>query len=374
VSRIKFAVCGCSHWEDGYFTAYRHMAAEDFDFIFHTGDFIYESRDDGERSLTRVRQHQGQKLYTLVDYRNRYALYRSDRDLKAAHASAPFVMAWDDHEVDNNYAGIHDAAGTPPELFLLRRAAAYQAYYESMPVRADAFPHGSDMRLYRRMQFGNLIDLSVLDTRQWRSDQACGDGNKSDCAEAADPARTMLGADQERWLFDNLANVRARWTVIGQQIPTYARDMLKVNPKGRFSMDTWDGYTAPRSRLYSRIVETRAPNPIVLSGDVHNHFAADLKMDFRNPRSATIGVEFTNSSITSGGDGAEVAGNWNQTKADNPHIRYHSGLRGYIACTATPRLMRADFRVLDRVSTPDMPIRTGGSIVVEADRPGGVLD
>jgi alkaline phosphatase D len=357
----------------GYFTAFRRLAEEQFDFVFHTGDYIYEGRADGGRG-DRVRQHNGNEPYTLVDYRNRYALYKSDRDLMAAHASAPFLMTWDDHEVDNNYAGDFDEHGTPPEIFVLRRAAAYQAYYETMPLRASALPSGSHMRIYRRLQFGNLIDFSVLDTRQWRSRQGCGDGSHSDCAEALDPKRTIMGAEQEKWLFDNLADVKARWTVIGQQVPTFARDMRAVDPDGRFSMDKWDGYVPSRQRLYARLLETRAPNPIVLSGDVHNHFGADLKMDFTNPRSATVGVEFTNTAVTSTGDGADVQPIWDATKNDSPHIKYHSARRGYIACTATPASMRADFKILEKVTVPDLPIRTGGSLVVQAGRSGSYTD
>jgi alkaline phosphatase D len=368
--RLRFAVCGCSHYETGYFTAYRGLAEESFDFVIHTGDYIYESRADGGRNPGRVRQHHGDECYTLVDYRNRYAQYKSDPDLIAAHLSAPFVMSWDDHEVENNYAGDFDENGTPPEVFLLRRAAAFQAYYEHMPLRAMSYPNGSHMRLYRRLQFGNLIDMSVLDTRQWRSDQACGDGRRTGCAEALDPRRTILGADQEKWLFDNLAAARSRWTVISQQVLSFARDLIHVNPAGRFSMDTWDGYVAARNRLYTRIKETRVSNPIVLSGDIHSHYGADLKIDFANPRSETVGVEFTNSSITSGGDGSEVNAEWNPSRADNPHIRFHSNRRGYIACTATPATMRADFRVVDRVTTPDQPIRTAGSLIVEAGHTG----
>jgi alkaline phosphatase D len=373
VDRLRFAVCGCSHYEHGYFTAFRHLANGQFDFVFHSGDYMYENRADGGRS-DRVRQHNGHEPYTLVDYRNRYALYKSDRDLMAAHASAPFVMSWDDHEVDNDYAGDFDEHGTPSELFVLRRAAAYQAYYETMPLRAAALPAGSHMRIYRRLQFGNLIDLTVLDTRQWRSRQACGSGSRSDCAEAGDTRRTILGSEQEQWLLDSLATMKARWSVIGQQVPTYARDMRSVAPDGRFSMDKWDGYTASRQRFYARLQEARTPNPIVLSGDVHNHFGADLKLDFANPRSATIGVEFTNSSITTGGDGGDVTATWNDTKNDNPHVKYHSGRRGYIACTATPATMRADFQVLDRVTVPDQPSRTGGSLVVQAGQPGSYTD
>jgi len=374
VDRLRFAVCGCNNYEQGWFTAFRRIAEEQFDFVFHTGDYIYEARATGGRSDAAVRQHNGREPYTLVDYRNRYALYKMDRDLMAAHASAPWIVTWDDHEVDNNYAGDFDERGTPPELFVLRRAAAYQAYYETMPLRRSALPSGSHMRIYRRLHFGSLVDFSVLDTRQWRSDQACGDGMRTNCAEALDPARTMMGAEQEQWLYDNLADTHARWTVIGQQVPTFARDFKSWDADSRFAMDKWDGYVAARQRLYAHITSSKAPNPIVLSGDVHVHYAADLKMDFENPRSPTIGVELTNTSITSAGDGADISGDWEAIKNDNPHIKYHSARRGYIACTATPATLRAEFKILDRVTMPDQPIRTGGTIVVEAGRPGGTTD
>jgi alkaline phosphatase D len=258
-------------------------------------------------------------------------------------------------------------------VFLLRRAAAYQAYFESMPLRASALPHGPRMTLYRRLRFGSLIDLNVLDTRQHRSDQACGHGAASNCAAASDAARSILGAEQEKWLGDQLATARATWTVLGQQVPSFARDN-GADAATRFSMDKWDGYTASRQRVYARLKETKAANPIVLSGDVHVHFGADLKLDFANPSSETIGVEFTNSSITSGGDGQEVAATWESQRRLNPHIKYHSARRGYIACTATSKTMRAEFKVVDRVTIPDAPIRVGGALVVEAGRGGGVTD
>lgn len=369
VNRLRFAVCGCNHYEEGFFTAFRRIAEEEFDFVLHTGDYIYEYRRDGGRRPDVPRQHATIEPYTVTDYRNRYAQYKMDSNLIAVHRSAPFVMMADDHEVENNYAGQFDASDTPPEIFLLRRAAAYQAYYETMPLRAAALPHGNEMRLYRRLQFGSLLDLSVLDTRQWRSDQACGDGIKPLCPEALAPMRTMMGAEQERWLVDNLAAARARWTVIGEQVHTFARDMTKATPSG-FYMDVWDGYPAARNRLYSRIRETKAPNPIVFSGDIHSHYAADLKMDFTKPQSETIAVEFTNSSISSGGDGTDLPAQWDKYGRDNPHIKYASNRRGYIAITATPQRMEAQYKILDKVTVPDQPIRLGATVVVEAGRPG----
>lgn len=369
VDRIRFGVCGCSQYETGYFSAYGRVADEQFDFVFHTGDYIYEGRGDVNRNPNNVRRHLGQEIYTLVDYRNRYAQYKSDPDLMAAHLSAPFVMAWDDHEVDNDYAGDRDERDTPPEVFLLRRAAAYQAYYESMPVRASMLPKGPHLQLYRQLQFGDLIDMSVLDTRQYRSKQAaCGDPKS--CPELLDVRRTILGEAQEKWLFGALAQANARWTVIGQQVPTFARDMVSVNAASRYSVDKWDGYAASRNRLFTHLRDSKAPNPIVLSGDVHTHWCADLKEDFTNPASRTVGVEFTNSSVTSGGDGSDVQPTWEAIRKDNPHITYHSNKRGYLACTATAKTMQADFRIVDRVTVPNQAARTARSMVVEAGRPG----
>lgn len=371
VDRLRFGVCGCGHYESGFFTAYGHVADESFDFIFHTGDYIYEGRGDAGRNPNNVRQHQGQEIYTLVDYRNRYAQYKSDPHLMAAHLSAPMVVTWDDHEVDNDYAGDFDERDTPPEVFLLRRAAAYQAYFETMPLRASAMPNGPHLSLYRRLPFGNLLDLNVLDTRQYRSKQACAASTQPACLTAmADPARTMLGAAQEQWLFKNLAAPTGTWTVLGQQVPTFARDNAGTNPEARFSIDKWDGYAAGRQRLYQRLSEARTPNPIVLSGDVHTHWCADLKMDFANPKSETVGVEFTNTSVTSGGNGSETQPNWDRLHADNPHLTYHSNKRGYIACTATAKAMQADFRVVDSVTVTGSPVRTAATRVVQAGRPG----
>jgi alkaline phosphatase D len=371
VDQIRFAVCGCNHYETGYFTAFKRIAEEHFDFVIHTGDYIYEdpSAEKTKRANV-VRSHRGDEIYTLTDYRNRYAQYKTDRDLIAAHASAPFVVTSDDHEVDNDYAGDSDVHDTPVEIFLLRRAAAYQAYYEAMPLRRSTLPSGPNMRLYRRLQFGRLLDLDMLDTRQYRSRQACGRNLESQCADAAAPSRTMLGSAQERWLFDQLSHSRATWTVLGQQVPTFRRDGVAANPQGRYSMDKWDGYTAARARLYARLREMKGSNPIIVSGDVHVHYGADLKLDFHDPRSQTIGTEFTNTSITSGGDGSDVSAVWERIRRDNPHIKYHSARRGYIACIATPKTMRGDFKVLDKVTVRDAPIRAGGSLVVEAGRRG----
>lgn len=364
VDRLRFAFCGCQHYEMGYFTAFRHLANENADFVFHTGDYIYEYGERRRGRPPRVRSHTGKEVYSLADYRNRYALYKSDPDLIAAHASAPFIVSWDDHEVDNNWAGDSDQDGTPPALFDLRRAAAFQAYYEHMPLRKSALPGGARLRLFRRLRFGDLIDFNVLDTRQHRSDQSCGDRWRADCADALDPSRTMLGSAQERWLVDNLASASAKWTVLAQQVPSY-RLLSPRGGKRLLNMDKWDGYPAARQRLYTALVERRAPNPVVLSGDIHAHMAAELRLDFDDPSSPRFGVEFTNTSVTSGGDGTDQWGRWDRISAANPHLKYHSNRRGYVVCDVTPERWLTEFKVVDKVTERDAPIRTAHRMVVE---------
>ena len=315
----------------------------------------------------------GSEIYTVVDYRNRYAQYKSDPDLMAAHASAPFIVSFDDHEVDNDYAGDQDEQGTPPELFLLRRAAAYQAYYETMPLRRAAMPTGSNMRLFRRLQFGKLIDLSILDTRQYRSKQACGGGSKPACAEATgSQAGRFSAASRRSGCSKTWRAAQSTWTVLGQQVPTFARDCEAVDPAARFSMDKWDGYVAARNRLYARLKQSRARTPCVLSGDVHQHFGSDLKLDFASPDSETIGAEFTNTSITSGGDGADVSPPGSDQSGQPAHevSQCATGLHRVHRDAAA---MRADFKIVDRVTCAE-PARScalaGKPLVVEAGRPG----
>ena len=210
--RLRFAFASCQHYEHGYYTAYRHMAEDDLDLVFHLGDYIYE----GAASDGRVRRHTGGENELLDEYRNRYALYRGDPDLQAAHAAFPWVVTWDDHEVDNNYANaVSEEEGLPAELFLRRRAAAYQAYYEHMPLRRSSLPAGPDLQLYRAFDWGDLASVHVLDTRQYRTDQPCGDGRGA-CDGMFDPAATPLGEAQERWLLDGLDGSAARWNVVPQ--------------------------------------------------------------------------------------------------------------------------------------------------------------
>ena len=371
VERLRFGTCGCSNYESGHFTAYRHLAAERFDFVFHSGDYLYEGRADGGRR-GKVRQHLGDELYTLEHYRNRYAQYKSDPDLMAAHASAPFVATWDDHEVRDNWAADSDNRDTPPALFLLRRAAAFQAYYEAMPLRRASVPGAAGLRLHRDLAFGDLVAFNALDTRQYRSRQACGRGSAARCeAEFADRTRTMLGAEQERWLDARLGASRARWNVVAQQVPIFG-----VGASGRASrnphlMDQWPGYPGARQRLLDSIVDRGLRNVVFLSGDVHLHWGANVPRRLEEPGAEPVAVEFTNTSISSGGDGRGVVPWWEHARADNPQVAFHADRRGYVACEVTPDAWRTDFMTVDTVEREHGTLSRGGTVVVERGSPVG---
>ncbi|MGH8869749.1 MAG: alkaline phosphatase D family protein [Actinomycetes bacterium] len=370
VGALRFAFVSCQQFEHGYYTAYGHLAEEDLDLVVHLGDYIYEYGTDEYLSPDgNVRHHVGAEIWSLEDYRIRHAQYRGDADLQAAHAACPWMVTWDDHEVENNYAGLVPEQGQDPALFLPRRAAAYQAYYEHMPLRRSSVPRGPDMLLYRRLPYGGLADFHLLDTRQYRDDQAAGDGTKPPNPEQQDPSRTLTGAEQEAWLLDGLARSGARWNVLAQQV-FFARRDLGVGADERYSMDSWDGYLGSRDRIVRGFAETGASNPVVLTGDVHASWANDVKADFADPGSATVATEFVGTSITSGGNGSDTRADTAQVLADNPHIRFFNNFRGYVRCTVTPRQWQTDYRVVPYVTQPGAPVSTRASFVVETGRPG----
>jgi alkaline phosphatase D len=310
------------------------------------------------------------EIYTLDDYRHRYAIYKTDPDLQAAHASAAFVMSYDDHEVDNNWAGDISGENTPPELFLLRRAAAFQAWYEHMPVRRALMPRGPNILTYRRFTVGDLLSLNVLDTRFFCSDQPCGDGIKAECREALEADRTMLGDTQERWLYDGFKTARARWTVLGQQVMVMRNDRDPAPDVLALSMDKWDGAVAARDRLFAAVEDAKLANLLVLTGDIHNHWAGELKKNFDDERSATLGVEFVATSISSGGDGFDTNDRYQALLAQNPHIKFFNNQRGYVRHLVTPDHWQADFQVFDKVSVGNGHVSTRKSYVVEQGKNG----
>ncbi len=362
---LRFAFASCQHFETGYYTAYEHMAAESPDLVFHLGDYIYEGA-----SRPRVRAHQGSELASIGDYRNRYALYRTDEDLQNAHAACPWIVTWDDHEFDNNYAAdVSEQPDVRRDAFLERRASAYQAYYEHMPLRAAQLPQGSSMQLYRSLDFGQLAGFAVLDTRQYRTDQPCGDRTKPLCDGIGDPHATLLGDRQESWLFDSLRSSTSAWNVLPQQIMMARVDRMPGEGVTR-SMDQWSGYDAARDRLLGFLAESRVRNPVVLTGDIHSHWVNDLLADFDDPASPIVATEFVGSSISSGGDGGPNREYAEGVMRDNPFVRLHNAQRGYVTCDLTPKLFTARYRVLDSVTRRGAPRKTLAEFVVEDERPG----
>ncbi|MEO8256183.1 MAG: alkaline phosphatase D family protein [Acidobacteriota bacterium] len=367
VDRLRFAFASCQHFEFGYFTAYDHLAAEDLDLVFHLGDYIYEGSRRPDPEIPR--QHLDPEAATLDQYRRRYAQYRLDPALQAAHAACPWVVTWDDHEVENNYAGALSSRVVPAGQFLDRRAAAYQAYYEHMPLRRTALPDGPSARLYRRFAYGSLGTFFVLDTRQYRTDQPCGDGLAAPCGEMFDPAATMMGAPQRAWLLEGLDRSRARWNIIPQQVMMAGVDFSRDAGR-RLSMDHWSGYQVERTRFLQFLADRRPGNPVVLTGDVHNHWVNDLKVDFDDPKSPIVGTEFVGTSISSGGDGEDRPAAMEPVLARNAFVRFFNSQRGYVSCELTSSLLRAELRVLDYVSRPGAPRRTRAVFVVEDGRCG----
>lgn len=374
IGELKLAAVSCQAYHDGYFTAYKHLAEQELDVVFHLGDYLYEypvNAVGGARNYTdrRLPAHFNRETVTLEDYRLRYGLYKSDPDLKAAHAAHPFVVTWDDHETENNYAGDIPENGAPPEEFLLRRAAAYRAYFENQPLRRPQQPEGPDMRLYRRLHFGRLAQFDILDTRQYRSDQAYGDGWQVPGPESENPARTLTGAAQERWLLDGWQSSRALWNVVPQQV-TFAQRRSVPTGTFKFSMDAWDGYPASRDRVLAGAEAAGIENLMVLTGDVHVGYGLDLKKDFDDPASRTVGTELVATSISSGKDGVDKPGNWDNLTQANPHMKFYNGRRGYVTVTLGEQQARADFRTVGAVTTPGAPITTAASFVTEAGDPG----
>lgn len=364
--RLRFAFASCQHYETGLYTAYEHMLREDLDLVVHLGDYIYEGA--GREKL--VRQHVGPELNTLADYRNRHAQYKTDPALQAMHAAAPWIVTWDDHEFANNCAGaISQNPKDSREDYLLRRAAAYQAYYEHMPLRRSAMPKGPDMLLYRRLPYGRLADFHVLDTRQYRTDQPCGDGTKPPCPESLNPENTLLGALQRDWLLQNLGRSTAGWNVLAQQV-MMARVDRKAGEELGLSMDQWPGYEMERQRLLRFMRDQRVKNPVVLTGDIHTNWANNLLTDFDDPASPVVATEFVGTSISSSGDGILKPKSLEATYAENPFCKFHSAERGYVRCEVTPGQWKSDYRAIEYVTRPGAPLHTRASFIVENGKPG----
>jgi alkaline phosphatase D len=355
---VSFALASCQAWTGGRYAAYRAMAEEDLDVVVHVGDYTYEGRD-----------HE-----TLADFRLNHAKYKTSVDLRAAHAAFPFVVTFDDHEVENNWAaGVSqrdNEVSNDPARFLQLRANAFQAYYEHLPLRRPQRPSGPDMLLHRRLDYGGLASFHVLDTRQYRSDQlteAFPAGPQH--AEVYDAARSLMGDEQERWLFDGMDASAATWNVVAQQT-IMARYDYDTGEGISVNHDQWDGYAVSRERFLSFLAQRRPSNPVIVTGDWHSAWVNDLLADFSEPSSQVLATEFVGTSISSG---CGWAGAIKAARAVNPHVRYlNPDRRGYTRCVLTPTQWRSDYRVVPSATDVSAPAVTDASWVLEAGRPGAV--
>ena len=376
LERMRFGFVSCSHYEFGYFSAYRHLAEENPDAVLFLGDYIYEAAQQG-----RVRAHSdGIEAATLPTYRNRYAQYRRDGDLQRLHAAAPALVTWDDHEVSNDYADKWSQFFDDPELFLRRRAAAYQAFYEHMPVRPIlSRPEGPVMRIYDRFTYGDLLEISMIDGRQYRSRPPCYEPpnrlrghleTDATCPERRAEGRTMLGYAQENWLGLGLARSKAKWNVIAQDVlMAQLRQKMPDGSSGLWT-DDWDGFPASRRRLIQRIAQARVSNPVVIGGDIHSFFANDLKVDFDEAKSPVVATEIVGTSVTSEGPPYQLIAD---VLPDNPHVRFfESRKRGYVSVDLDGGKMTTHFRVVSDVTDPKATVSTLTRFVIESGKPGVV--
>lgn len=370
---LKFGVAGCQNYQDGLFTAFRHLAREDdLAFVYHYGDFIYEYSQRGpdydKDGLPgpQVRDHIGQDCYDLADYRLRYAQYLSDYDLQAARCRHSWFPTFDDHEVANNWAGDIDAKGAPADAFRMRRAAGMQAWYEYMPVRAAMAPRSEMIgTMYRQARFGDLLSIDFLDTRTFRTDQPCGDNFKPTCAEMTATQAQVISAEEEGWLTRNLARRDAKWNCLAQQVMMMALDRRNSADAAEpiYNMDTWAGYKVQRQRLLGRM--KGLDNVVVLTGDEHQNFAGLLD-DGTKP----VAVEFVSTSISSGGDGSDLRPGSDIILKNNPQLKFINDQRGYLTCEVTPDAWTTRAMVMDQVSAPGGQIHTRATMTVPRAAPG----
>ena len=372
VASLNFVIASCQRFDVGHYAAWRHVAAEELDLVVFLGDYIYEYASGAKA----VRPLEGGHVRTLAQYRARYATHKSDPALQAAHAAAPWLLVWDDHEVANDYANLQGQDLEPD--FRAQRAAAYRAYWEHMPFPKSARPVDADMRITGRLDWGRLARIHLIDDRQYRDAQVCpkpGRGGSNTVALTACPGlldlkRTLLGAAQEQWLAQGWDLIRP-WNLLAQQtLMARCAWTDPVDGGGTYWTDGWDGYPAARKRLLDVVAQRRVPGTVVLGGDVHSNYVADLKADYDDPAAKVIASEFCGTSITSL---SMPQSRMDAMRAFNPHIRYaRSDQRGYMRFALTDTHLRAQLRVVDDALDPASGISTAARFIVDAARPGAV--
>ncbi|MBM4215164.1 MAG: alkaline phosphatase [Gammaproteobacteria bacterium] len=369
---LQIAVASCQHYEQGYFHAYSHMIERGTDLIIHVGDYIYEGNTSSP-----VRRHDIGECKTLNDYRLRYAWYRSDPVLRAAHAHCPWLVTHDDHEVDNDYAGLIAEHPDGQAEFAARRAAAYQAYWEHMPLPRSALPRGNDMQLYMTRTLGDLLAIHMLDERQYRSPQVCptpprlGGGSRvyvDACPSWNDESRSILGATQEGWIDAQLRASNARWNFIAQGVVMTLIDE-DPGPRQQHWSDSWAGYPAARRRMLESIASSGCKNPVMLGGDIHAFIVADQRLVPHDNDSPLIASEIVTTSITSGPPPQKVIDAYNRPEASDVFLA-DGAYRGYARLTLTPARLEAELIGYASVREPEAVAQSLARFVIEDSRPG----
>jgi alkaline phosphatase D len=376
---IKIAFFSCQDYQAGYFPAHSAIAKEDVDLAVCLGDYIYERNFyDGPRKDTIGANHDGE-AETLAEYRAKYRMYKADPNLQRMHESSAFMGIWDDHEVEDNYTGRLPGAETMDVRvpFSERRAAAYRAYFEFMPFRWLITPSGQRYNgVYRRLRLG-VADLFLLDERQYRDDQPCGDQLFVPCPEADSQPRNFLGRRQMGWLKSQLSASKAPWKLIGNQLMIMGLDTAKG---AQLNKDSWDGYGQERAELMSHIANRGIKNVSFLTGDIHTFFAGDVGTDGRGPESHA--TEFVGGSITSLGIPETLKSTTgvpltpqqftlvtNNLKTTNPHLKYtQQTSRGYGLVTASRNRLEVTYRGVDALH-PNSPATTIGRFQVDSGVP-----
>ena len=367
---LSFAYASCQDWSHGFYSAYRNMAEEDLDLVVHLGDYVYEYGVPADGGLRRTATpdvlREGPK--DLDRWRMQYALYKSDPDLQRTHARFPWLVTWDDHEVENDYVGDYD--GT----ISANRAAAYKAWYEHQPLRRRSLPRkDGSLQLYGRSHWGGLAQIDMLDTRQYRTAPPCGWGEAPACEAGNDPTRgTLLGGTQEKWLLDGLRGSDARWNVIATSVMMARLD--HDGPSGDIIWhDAWDGFPASRRAVTDTFVSAGVRNPVLVAGDWHSTFVSDITSDFDRPDSPVVATEFVGTSVSTNGDDEVYGPYYGPMIKWNPHIKFFDGdRRGYVTCKVSADEWRTDLRMVPTVSRPDVTASTYASFVVEDGKPGAV--
>jgi alkaline phosphatase D len=352
---VRVAFFSCQDWQAGYYGAHATIAELDVDLVVSLGDYIYEQNFyEGPRRDMLGANGDGE-VQTLDEYRSKYRMYRGDRDLQAMHAAHAFMAAWDDHEVEDNWAGEHPGHATDVRRvpFLQRRANGFRAFYEFMPIRRPSRPGAP---LYRALSLGRHADLFLLDERQHRDQQPCGDRFVVPCPEDEAPGRRMLGDVQKDWFKRGLEASRASWRLVANAVMIMSLD---APPGSGVNRDQWDGYAAERRELLQHVADRGVRDVVFLTGDIHTFFAGDVGVDGRGPES--VATEFVGGSVTSLGIPESVAGEFENTvppdqvqlfterlRENNPHIRYdEQDSRGYGVIEARESEALVEFRAVD---------------------------